>query len=130
MQVHPVQVFHTCRNVLESKGSEPRKEEAHRLTAKELWALDIQAAATWLLDGGCALWETDYNYFRKHWAETLDWKTERWPREDSLTPERWQLWEERLRALSKEDKSLDNKIRAMAMEAADVIKSILEEKST
>ncbi|KAH8711962.1 hypothetical protein GQ44DRAFT_714184 [Phaeosphaeriaceae sp. PMI808] len=128
-QVHPVQVFYTCRNVLECKGPEPREEEAHRLTTKQLWALDIRAVATWLLDGGRALWETDYEYFRKYWADTLDWKSERWPREDGLTGERWRLWEERLRTLSKEDESLDDGTRAMAVEAADVIKSILAEKA-
>jgi hypothetical protein len=46
-QVHPIQVFYTCRNV-----------EAHGLTADQLRSLDICTAATWLLDGGRALWET------------------------------------------------------------------------
>lgn len=128
-QVHPVEVFYICRNVLESKGPKPRKEEAHRLTAEQLWALDVHAAATWLLDGGRALWETDHKYLREHWGKSLDWKTELWPREDGLTPERWRLWKERLRTLSNEDGCLNEETRALAIEAADVVKSILEERS-
>jgi hypothetical protein len=54
-QVRPIQVFDTCRNV-----------EAHGLTAGQLQSLDICAAATWLLDGGRALWETDREYLREH----------------------------------------------------------------
>lgn len=127
-QVHPIQVFYTCRNVLESKGPKPSKEEANRLTTEQLWSLDIYAASIWLLDGGRALWETDHEYLREHWATTLDWKTELWPREDGLTTERWRLWEERLRSLSTEDGGLDEKVRDIATQAANEIKSILEEK--
>jgi hypothetical protein len=54
-QVRPIQIFDTYRNV-----------EAHRLTAGQLQSLDICAAATWLLDGGRALWETDREYLREH----------------------------------------------------------------
>jgi hypothetical protein len=126
--VHPIQVFYTTRNVLESKGPKPKKEEGHTLTAEQLWSLDICAATTWLLGGGRALWETDYGFLREHYWESLDSKTELWPREDGLTAERWRLWEERLRALSTEDGSLDEKVRAEAIRAADEIKSILEEK--
>jgi hypothetical protein len=127
-EVDPIQVFYTTRNVLESKGPTPTKREAHRITAEQLWSLDICAATTWLLDGGRALWETDCGFLREHYGESLDVKTELWPREDGLIAERWRLWEERLRALSTEDGSLDEKVRAEAIRAADEIESILKEK--
>jgi hypothetical protein len=127
-EVGSMQVFYTTRNVLESKGPKSSEEKVHRITAEQLWSLDICAATTWLLDGGRALWETDRGFLREHFGKSLDVKTELWPREDGLTAERWRLWEERLRALSTEDGSLDEKVRAQAIRAADEIKSILEEK--
>jgi hypothetical protein len=125
--VSPIQVFYTTRNVLESKGPEPKEEEPHRFTAEEVWSIDIEAAATWLIDGGRILWETDCEDFRKLYGRSLDHPTELWAREDGLIPERWQLWEERLRALSTEDGGLDKKVRNLAIRAADEITSILEE---
>jgi hypothetical protein len=125
--VSPIQVFYTTRNVLESKGPKSKEDEAHRFTAEEVWSIDIEAAATWLIDGGRILWETDREDLRKHHGKSLDSPTELWPREDGLIPERWQLWEERLRVLSTEDGGLDEKVRHLAIRAADEIKSILEE---
>jgi hypothetical protein len=127
-EVYPMQVFYTTRNVLETKGPKPKKEEAHRLTAEQLWSLDICAATTWLIDGARVLWEADQAFLREYYGRSLNFKTELWPREDGLTAERWQLWEERLRALSTEDDVLDEEVRAGAIRAADEIKSILEEK--
>lgn len=74
------------------------------------------------------MWETDYEHLRQHWAAALDETTELWRREDRMTRERWRLWEERLRSLSREDGSLSAETRAVAMEAADVIGDILGEK--
>jgi hypothetical protein len=125
--VFPIQVFYTTRSVLESKGPKPKEEEPHRFTAEEVWSIDIEAAATWLIDGARILWETDRENLRKLYGRSLDLPTELWPREDGLTPERWQLWEERLRALSTEDRGLDEKVRNLAIRAADEIKSVLEE---
>jgi hypothetical protein len=125
--VFPIQVFYTTRNVLESKGPKPKEEEPHRFTAEEVWSIDIEAAATWLIDAGRILWETDREDLRKLYGRSLDLPTELWPREDGLIPERWQLWEERLRALSTEDGGLDEKVRNLAIRAADEIKSVLEE---
>jgi hypothetical protein len=126
-EVYPIQVFYTTRNVLETKGPKPKKEEAHTLTAEQLWSIDICAATTWLIDGARVLWEADQAFLREHYGKSLNFKTELWPREDGLTAERWQLWEERLRTLSTEDGILDEDVRAGAIRAADEIKSILEE---
>lgn len=95
---------------------------------EQLWALDVRVAATWMRDGGRALWEADYEELRRHWAAALNDKTELWPREYGLTRERWVLWGERLRALSIEG-SLDEETQAVVTEAADVVSAILEEDS-
>jgi hypothetical protein len=92
-EVHPVCVFYACRDALE-------REKPHRSPPEQIWALDVRVAATWMRDGGLALWETGHEELRQHWAAALDEKTELWPREDGLTRERWQLWERRLRELS------------------------------
>ncbi|KAF2177740.1 hypothetical protein K469DRAFT_719484 [Zopfia rhizophila CBS 207.26] len=128
-EVHPIRVFYVCKDVLERKGPQSRQPKAHRMTAEQVWALDVRIAATWMRDGGRALWETDHEELRRHWAAALDEKTELWPREDGLTRERWRLWEERLRALSTEGGNLDEKTRAVLTEAVEVVKGILKESS-
>jgi hypothetical protein len=129
-EVHPVWVFYACRNVLESKGPQSGEIRAHRMTQEQKWALDVRVAAIWMRDGGWALWEADYEELRRHWAAALDDKTELWPREDGLTRERWELWGDRLRALSSEKETLDEETGAVVTEAAELVSSILERTST
>lgn len=81
-------------------------------------------------DGGRALWKTDHEELRRHWAAALDDKTEPWPREDGLTRERWRLWGNKLRALSTEEGRLNEETRAVLTEAAEVVEGILEENPT
>jgi hypothetical protein len=114
---YTVWVFYACRDVLEREAGQP---------SQQLWALDVRVAATWVRDGGWALWKTDVEELRQGWAAALDYKTALWPREDGLTRERWQLWEERLRVLST-DKSLDEETRAVVQEACEVVESVLQE---
>lgn len=128
-ELHPVQVFYACRNVLESEGPQARESVAHRISAEQLWALDVRVTATWVRDGGRALWETDHAKLRRNWAATLEFETDLWPRKDGLTRERWTLWRERLRILSIDEQSLDEETRAVVIEAAQVIENILHESS-
>lgn len=127
---HPIWVFYACRSVLEREGPEPRQERAHRMSTEEVWALDVRLAATWMRDGGRALWDADPEGLRRHWVDALDDKTELWPREDGLTRERWQLWGKRLRALGGEGGGFDEETRAVVKEAADVVEGLLREKTT
>jgi hypothetical protein len=55
----------------------------------------------------------------------LDEKTALWPREDGLIRERWQLWKERLWALSTDEVSLDEETRTVTQEAYGVVGDIL-----
>lgn len=77
-------------------------------------------------DGGRVLWETDQEELWEHYTAALVDKTELWPREDGLTRERWQLWGERLRALSTDERNLDVETRAVVTEAAEAVEGILE----
>ncbi|KAJ5206154.1 hypothetical protein N7491_003226 [Penicillium cf. griseofulvum] len=77
-------------------------------------------------DGGRALWKTDYDELRRHWAAALDDPTELWPREEGLTRQRWGLWEERLRTLSTKE-VFNEETRVVVTEAAEVVNSILED---
>lgn len=122
--MHPISVFFACRDVLERDGPQPRSERAHRMSSEQLWALDVQVAATWMRDGGRALWEADYEELRD-WAAALDDKTELWLR-GGLTRERWILWGKRLRALSIQG-ILEDETVAVVIEAADVVSGILED---
>ncbi|GIK02217.1 hypothetical protein Aspvir_006266 [Aspergillus viridinutans] len=125
--VHPVWVFYACRDVLECERPQAHQPKAHIIPPEEVWALDVRVAATWVRDGGVALWEADHEELRRHWAAALDEKTELWPREDGLTRERWQLWERRLRELSAEGEVLDGETRAVVAEAAEVVSGLLKE---
>ena len=84
-EVHPVWVFYACCHMLEREGPQPRQPKAHRMSPEQLWALDVGIAATWMRDGGRALWETDHEELRQHRAAALDDKTELWPRKVGLT---------------------------------------------
>ncbi|KAK3316606.1 hypothetical protein B0H66DRAFT_561720 [Apodospora peruviana] len=128
--VHPINVFYACRNVLE-RGTHQTHEQPrpHRMKPEEVWPLDIRVAATWVRDGGRALWETDKEELRRHWAVPLDSKTELWPKGDGLTQERWRLWADRLRSLGAEDGTLDEETRAVVTEAAAVVEGLLGENS-
>ncbi|KAJ5203232.1 hypothetical protein N7449_005311 [Penicillium cf. viridicatum] len=119
--MHPIWVFFACRDVLERDGPQSRPQKAHRMSSEQLWALDVQVAATWMRDGGRVLWEADYEL--RHWA-ALDDKTELWLR-GGLTRERWILWGKRLRALSRQ--GILEETVAVVVEAADVVSGILED---
>lgn len=125
-EVHPIWVFYACRTVLERDGPQPRQPKEHKMSVEQVWALDVRVAATWMRDGGRALWETDCEALRLHYAAALDDKTELWPREDGLTRDRWGLWGNKLRALSTEEGKLDEETRIMVTEAAEVIEGLLK----
>jgi Protein of unknown function (DUF3632) len=127
--VHVVWVFFACRDALESAGpatdaaSEGRS--AHRVPPDQVWALDVRIAATWMRDGGRALFETSEEELRRHWAAALEEKTDYWPRKDGLTRDRWRVWVERLRALSAEGQ-FDEETRAVTKEAAKIAEGFLK----
>lgn len=118
-------VFYTCKDVLEHKKPPSRGPNEHRMSAEQLWALDVRVAAIWVRDGAQALWNTDYGDLRKEWEAALDEPTDLWPREDGLNRERWQLWEERLLALSTDEASLDEETRGLVKEAYEVTEELL-----
>lgn len=123
-------VFYTCKEVLERKSPEKYNPKPHRMTPEEIWALDIHVTGIWVRDGGRALWEMDEGEKRKHWGAALDEETELWPRNDGLTKERWRLWEHRLQELSRNGEKLEEETRRVLGEAAEVIAGLLEESST
>lgn len=94
------------------------------MSPDKVWELDVRVAAIWVRDGSRALWEMDHEELQQHWAAALNDKTDLWPREDELARERWQVWKERLQALSREH--LDEETRAVVKEAADVLRAFLK----
>lgn len=123
--ISPIWVFHSCKEVLEREHPWPCQPRAHRMSPEEVWALDIRVTATWVREGARALWNTDSEELRRHWAAALDEQTDLWPRADGLTEERWRLWGVRLRTLSEEDEKLCEETRAVAKEAARVVEGLL-----
>jgi hypothetical protein len=119
-------VFYACRDVLECKEPEPRQTKPNRLSSEQLWALDVRVAAIWLRDGAHALWETDAEFLREHWALALDEETQLWPCNKGLTRQRWLLWEDRMRALAADEKHLDESTTTVMLAAADVVKELLQ----
>jgi hypothetical protein len=124
---HSVWVFYTCKVVLEYEALPFREPKKQRLSYEQVRAIDVCAAATWVRDGAWALWKTDFEELREHWAAVLDEKTDLWPRGDGLTRERWQLWKQRLWALSMDEASLDEESRTVVKEAYGVLEHILQE---
>ncbi|KAL6232016.1 hypothetical protein BDW75DRAFT_218713 [Aspergillus navahoensis] len=130
-EIHPVNVFYACRAVLEhdlkqsglAQVNKP-KAKAHMIPPEQAWALDVRVAATWMRDGGRALWKMDYEELKQGWAAALEDTTALWPRQDGLTRERWELWGHRLRELSTEE-ILDGDTRAVVVEAAEVVGRLL-----
>lgn len=129
VSVHVVWVFFACRDALESAGpatdAASAERQAHRVPPDQVWALDVRIAATWMRDGGRALFETSEEELRRHWAAALEEKTDYWPRKDGLTRDRWRVWVERLRALSAEVQ-FDGETRAATKEAAEIADGFLE----
>jgi hypothetical protein len=119
-------VFYACRNVLEYKEPGSRQPNPHRLSSEQLRALDIRVAATWLRDGARALWETDAEFLREHWAVALDEETQFWPCNQGLTRDRWRLWEGRMRALAADGNHLEESTTTVMLEAADIVKELLQ----
>ncbi|KAI9150579.1 hypothetical protein HJFPF1_10353 [Paramyrothecium foliicola] len=127
--VHPIRVFYASHDVLERERPTEEDPKAHRKPLNEVWALDVHIAAIWVRDGARALWDFDQEELRRHWAAALDEKTELWSKEDGMTRERWQLWLERLRALSM-NQELEEETRSILNEAAEVVVRILGKGST
>lgn len=120
-EIHPINVFYACKNVLECNNSQVSDRRPHRISAEQKRRLDIRVAATWLRDGSRHLAEIEPAELREHWAAALDEKTELWPREDGLTQERWKLWVDRLKALSAVEGVLDEETKKIAAQAVDVV---------
>ncbi|KAK3342034.1 hypothetical protein B0T25DRAFT_636024 [Lasiosphaeria hispida] len=131
-EVHPINVFYACSNILERKGPEEEKvgeEDEAKFSPGELWKMDVRVAATWVKHGGWALWEADQGELRGHCPAALDWETELWPRKDGLTRERWVLWAARLRGLGVEG-VFDEELTTLVNEAAAVVEGLLGETPT
>ncbi|KAH9882559.1 hypothetical protein J1614_000795 [Plenodomus biglobosus] len=124
-QIHPINVFYACKNVLECKSVKPSDTRPHRLSSEQKRALDIRVAATWVREGGRHLAAMEPAELRQHWAAALDEQTEFWPRKDGLTWERWKLWMERLIALRAGEEVLDEETRGITAQAVDVIRDIV-----
>ncbi|CAN9273543.1 unnamed protein product [Alternaria sp. RS040] len=118
-------VFYTCKNMLEHEKPPSREQNKNRMSAEQVWALDVRVAAIWVRDGAQALWNTDCEELRKDWEAALDEPTDLWPREDGLNRERWKLWEKRLLALSTDEASLDEETRDLVKEAYHVVEDLL-----
>jgi hypothetical protein len=123
-------VFYACRNVLECKEPKLRQTKPHRLSAEQSWALDVRVAAIWLRAGARALWETDADFLREHWTLALDEETQSWPCNEGLTKQRWRLWEDRMRALAADGKRIRESTTTVMLEAADVVKELLQSDKT
>ncbi|KAI4649988.1 uncharacterized protein J4E78_008269 [Alternaria triticimaculans] len=125
---YPMTVFYACRYALERVYEAPPELDSnlHSIPLEQVRALDIRVAAIWLRDGGWALWNTDHEELREHFAVPLDDETELWPSQDGLTPERWGLWEKRLWDLSTDEDKLDEETRAVVKEAYEVVEGILD----
>ena len=120
-------VFYACRDILEQQAPRPRQHRPHQKSCKQLWDLDVKVTGIWVKNVATSLWEVDDDVLRPEWADTLDEPTALWPRTDGLTLERWQLWRDRLQALSSDAKNLSEETRKVAKEAFRVIKKLLEE---
>jgi hypothetical protein len=118
-------VFYTCKNMLEHEKPPSREQNRNRMSAEQVWALDVRVAAIWVRDGAQALWNTDYEELRKNWEAALDESTDLWPREDGLNRERWKLWGKRLLALSTDEASLDEETRGLVKEAYEMVEELL-----
>ena len=86
----------------------------------EVKEVEERVVSTWLKFGARLLWEEmKKDEFRENYRDTLEWKTELWPRTDGLTRERWQLWVGRLREMG-QDGAVDDGVKKLADEAAEV----------
>ena len=81
-------------------------------------------------NGGQALRDMDHGELRQKWGAALDDNTDLWPREDGLTRDRWQLWRDRMQALSTEGLYFEDKTRVVLKEAEEVFTALLDEAST
>ena len=88
--------------------------------------MDVRVAATWMRDGGRALFEASAEDLRRHSAAALDDETDYWPRTDGPVRDRWRLWAERLHALSMKTR-FEEETRKAVKEAAEVVEDILGE---
>lgn len=106
------------------KGDAPKaldgEAEDGGLSMGEVKEVEERVVSTWLKFGARLLWEEmKKDEFRENYRDTLEWKTELWPRTDGLTRERWQLWVGRLREMG-QDGAVDDGVKKLADEAAEV----------
>lgn len=122
--VHPVRVFYEARNTLERDVPLDNDRGEGKMRPRDVWDLDVRVAAIWIRDGAGRLWDVDAHMLRQDWGNTLDSATDRWPRMDGLTLERWRLWRKRVRGLGGREELGDETKRVLS-QAAQVLEDLL-----
>ena len=119
--------FLTCRDALEVKregwdktsgAGKPRRE---LLSQAEVLAVDVSAAAQWILHTGASLFMVKNSDISDYWAKALEKQTDYWQGAPGFSHERWKLWHRRFLELEKQE-DMGEEVEVLAKTAAAEIK--------
>jgi Protein of unknown function (DUF3632) len=71
---------------------EPALFRTPLMSPAEIYAIDVSAAAQWVLHAGAVLVGVKNSDIEEHWARGLAEQTELWKGEPGHSRERWVLW--------------------------------------
>jgi Protein of unknown function (DUF3632) len=129
-QVSKIWAFYACRDALERGGweeqGEPALFRAPLLSPAEVYAIDVSAAAQWVLCAGAVLVEVNNSDIEEHWARGLAQRTELWKGEPGYSRGRWGLWSQRFRWVE-EQEEWGEEVKVLAGKAAAEIDRLLKE---
>jgi Protein of unknown function (DUF3632) len=129
-QVSRIWAFYACRDALErgvwEEQGEPALFRAPLLSPAEGYAIDVSAAAQWVLCAGAVLVEVNNSDIEEHWARGLAQRTELWKGEPGYSRRRWGLWSQRFRWVE-EQEEWGEEVKVLAGKAAAEIDRLLKE---
>jgi Protein of unknown function (DUF3632) len=124
--------FLACRDALEmkreswDKTSGAGKARRELLSPAEVFAVDVSAAAQWILHTGTLLFAVKNSDISDYWAKALEKQTDYWEGAPGFSHERWKLWHQRFLELEKQE-DMGKEVKTLAkMAVAEIERSTKE----
>jgi Protein of unknown function (DUF3632) len=131
-QIDIVWGFLACRDALEMKReswdttSRAGKARRELLSPAEVFAVDVSAAAQWILHTDASLFTVENSDISDYWAKALEKHTDYWKGAPGFSHERWKLWHQRFLETEKQE-DMGKEVKILVKRAATEIERSIKE---
>jgi Protein of unknown function (DUF3632) len=124
--------YFACRDALEMKRqrwdttSGTGKTRRELLSPAEVFAVDVSAAAQWILHSGASLFVVDNSEIPDYWAKGLEKQTDYWKGAPGFSHGRWKLWHRKFIEMEEEE-DMGKDVKVLAKRAAAEIERFIKD---